>query len=682
MENDENLIEVEKLKYRPFTRFCMSIGAVPSSYLASMTMPEQILWLSSYLQNEVIPTVNNNGEAVEELQNLFVELKNYVDDYFENLDVQEEINNKLDSMAESGELENLIGAYIQPRIDAQNLRIDGQDLEIANFKSEVASDISDMESSLDSSLSNFQIQINSVASGSPAGVYATTSALSTADPDHSKIYLVTEDNKWYYYNSSLSSWVAGGTYNASDDYTDINNRLVVDEDNIANLMEKANLQLYLDYESGRIDAQGVDQPQAGLYRTKNYIKIDKKAQYKFIGKNGNGTSIRIYDSSKTFVRTINLSSVPTGEAVQFYTFNQSNDYYFRLSLTAYQNDIETYPVSTSNIEVSIINGYYNTTETDFNSLPMGNTYISNTSGTLTNAPFTSGKYVVMTIPMNRYVILQIATLQGKLVYPNSDTRYNHLGTYYRMFNPENTSQTYVRWSTIDKPLKSQDKYVAFGDSITHGYIKTQNGTTVITDYPYPQTVGNLLSLTPYEGANTGSGYIALQNNRNACTIIDAYDFTNVNMVTLAFGTNDWNGNVPLGTINDTTSSPTTIYGGIKHCIETISTANPLTTIVLITPINRSQVGSSGSGELTYENNYAYGTDNSAGYSLGDVCDAIVDCAKFYGLSYIDNRDGCPINRLNLSSTLEDGLHPNDNGYIKYGQHIASKLNGLFIPYHF
>ena len=39
-------------------------------------------------------------------------MKNYVEHYFDNLDVQEEINNKLDEMAESGELEELIAAYI------------------------------------------------------------------------------------------------------------------------------------------------------------------------------------------------------------------------------------------------------------------------------------------------------------------------------------------------------------------------------------------------------------------------------------------------------------------------------------------------------------------------------------------------------------------------------------------
>ena len=107
--------DIEKLNYRPFTRFCMSIGAVPSSYLAGLTIEEQLLWLCSYLEKEVIPAVNNNAEAVEELQGLFTELQTYVNNYFDNLDVQEEINNKLDDMAESGELEEIIATYLDTK---------------------------------------------------------------------------------------------------------------------------------------------------------------------------------------------------------------------------------------------------------------------------------------------------------------------------------------------------------------------------------------------------------------------------------------------------------------------------------------------------------------------------------------------------------------------------------------
>lgn len=103
--------KIENLK--PFPKFCCSIGYIPTSYKVAMTYEEQLFWLCDFLKNVVIPTVNQNGQAVEELQNLYVELKSYVDNYFENLDIQEEINNKLDEMASSGQLADIIAQYLQ-----------------------------------------------------------------------------------------------------------------------------------------------------------------------------------------------------------------------------------------------------------------------------------------------------------------------------------------------------------------------------------------------------------------------------------------------------------------------------------------------------------------------------------------------------------------------------------------
>lgn len=54
----------------------------------------------------------NTKTTVEDYINQFNELHDYVQDYFDNLDVQEEINNKLDDMAENGELANLITPVI------------------------------------------------------------------------------------------------------------------------------------------------------------------------------------------------------------------------------------------------------------------------------------------------------------------------------------------------------------------------------------------------------------------------------------------------------------------------------------------------------------------------------------------------------------------------------------------
>lgn len=54
-------------------------------------------------------------KQTNELTKAFSDLRDYVYDYFDNLDVQEEINNKLDDMAESGELVNIISAYLNTK---------------------------------------------------------------------------------------------------------------------------------------------------------------------------------------------------------------------------------------------------------------------------------------------------------------------------------------------------------------------------------------------------------------------------------------------------------------------------------------------------------------------------------------------------------------------------------------
>lgn len=78
----------------------------------ALTNYELLSKVVEYL-NKVIANENEQNETILELYNSFNSLKNYVDNYFENLDVQDEINNKLDKMLEDGALEQIIEQYIQ-----------------------------------------------------------------------------------------------------------------------------------------------------------------------------------------------------------------------------------------------------------------------------------------------------------------------------------------------------------------------------------------------------------------------------------------------------------------------------------------------------------------------------------------------------------------------------------------
>ena len=83
--------------------------------------------------NHVIQQTNNLTDATVGLIDAFNELKGFVEHYFDNLDVQEEINNKLDAMTEDGTLQNILSECVPQRfLDnyspyCQTVTVDGVD---------------------------------------------------------------------------------------------------------------------------------------------------------------------------------------------------------------------------------------------------------------------------------------------------------------------------------------------------------------------------------------------------------------------------------------------------------------------------------------------------------------------------------------------------------------------------
>lgn len=134
----------------PFVQFVCS--AVPMVFDNSMSYYEALCALWKYL-DETVKVINNNATVTEEFIQQVNELHAYVENYFENLNVQAEIDHKLDEMATSGQLQSLIAEYFS----AIQAEVDGQNTEIANFKTSVNGEIavqdgkiSTLESRMDS----------------------------------------------------------------------------------------------------------------------------------------------------------------------------------------------------------------------------------------------------------------------------------------------------------------------------------------------------------------------------------------------------------------------------------------------------------------------------------------------------------------------------------------------------
>ncbi|MBO7694224.1 MAG: SGNH/GDSL hydrolase family protein [Methanobrevibacter sp.] len=102
------MIQINKIK-EPFIYYCQKV--IPLAFDESLSYYEVLCHLTAKIK-EVIDEQNIEGQAIEELQEKYLLLVDYVEHYFDNLDVQEEINNKLDDMAEHGELADIIAQYL------------------------------------------------------------------------------------------------------------------------------------------------------------------------------------------------------------------------------------------------------------------------------------------------------------------------------------------------------------------------------------------------------------------------------------------------------------------------------------------------------------------------------------------------------------------------------------------
>ena len=240
--------------------------------------------------NKTIDSMNQTGEVVEEFTQKFIDLQNYVDNYFNNLDVQEEINNKLDNLVKDGTLEELIGKYINPYFTEFNNKIDTQNQKINEQNN----------------------KIQTIASGSPAGTYNTLEDLESANPNHSRIYLVVSTGNWYYYNETLNQWESGGKYIDNTNFTESIRDLIITKNqfkyNVQNLFSQ--LEWYekksftdsiaakttlSNYESLMIDSEYTRISKPVRVRYDNGVAIFNNNNWKWF-KKGNTTSLAIcYD---------------------------------------------------------------------------------------------------------------------------------------------------------------------------------------------------------------------------------------------------------------------------------------------------------------------------------------------------------------------------------------------------
>ncbi len=148
---------------------CADWGLIPTSFRQCMTWEEQVLWLMKFLQDTVIPTLNSVIDDESDLSKAFDDLKIYVNNYFNNLDAEGIIDDKLDEMASDGTLARIINesifSQLNDRITQNSNSIESLEGQTVNNSSNIArntSNITNLTQSVSQNTSDIATQTSRI----------------------------------------------------------------------------------------------------------------------------------------------------------------------------------------------------------------------------------------------------------------------------------------------------------------------------------------------------------------------------------------------------------------------------------------------------------------------------------------------------------------------------------------
>ena len=560
---------------------------------------------------------------------------------------------------------------------------------------------------IDSKMKDFQDKFGSIA--------VVETAAEMKDTDKVYVYAGNESgyktDYWYYYKDG--SWKEGRPFNSNGIKTDKSleeegvaadaaatgaavNELkesIVNESQTINTLNYAISSgiLTFDYNETRWKKGWID-PNNGIEdtvgehkdfgRMANFNQSLKGLESTIVANTSQSVKIYIvyYDNDKNFIKNVYAGN-DTAKIDTEYPFYKIQCTYVSgedMNLDDLKKMIITNQITISKELYSLPErGMITNTEVDvdLNTLHKGLYYIQcdeNAEHKLLNAP-NGDNYGIYNMLAFKSITLNNDDYVMQICFSDKRNEHSASGIYYRFLDVTNNNVIYD-WIRVGHANSNNNNYLALGDSITYGYLPSGRATL-----PYPTAIANALGLNVTYGGKTGAGFIYPNGEVTAMSIVDFYckqghdyDFNRYNLVTIAFGTNDYGNNYQLGDVNDLYPTNKTVCGAVNYCIDKIYNNNPKINLVFILPINACDVGTS-------ETNYRYGTVNEAGYTLIDLCNKIKSICDKYGINYIDNSHSV-VNKMNIDKGIfVDKLHPTNEFYKILGQYYTGKISSYFSP---
>lgn len=145
------------------------------------------------------------------------------------------------------------------------------------------------------------------------------------------------------------------------------------------------------------------------------------------------------------------------------------------------------------------------------------------------------------------------------------------------------------------------------------------------------------------------------------------DFADIEYICIAYGTNDWNANVPLKSNN--AEDINTFEGALRYAINVINNKNPKLKIFVCTPIYRFTLKDG----AVFEDSDT--KENKINLKLKDYADSIKKVCDEYDITVIDLYSEMDFNKTTAGKYFsgDDGVHPNQTGRALMGAKIAENI---------
>ena len=327
------------------------------------------------------------------------------------------------------------------------------------------------------------------------------------------------------------------------------------------------------------------------------------------------------------------------------------------------------------------------------------------------------------MPVNSYTFAAGSWLTGfnNSVFSLSNARYyfvfcwaslhNAQTRFYQIIGPNYNSLfvgrsmdggSTVTWSNWSPPAQKTPSIMFFGDSIVRGSTGSSQSANRIPDIAGAELgvrcenfgIGNIGWLNTGGTNKTNAiGYLQRvgddtfydpSDGWNGYKFLGKGNWSDFNAIVISLGIND--GGYPLGSIDtdivtaglDAMSyadimalTPTKIVTAMYQCYRYVRNISSTINIIISDPLISK--GNSGVPPL-----WSYNANiGSGGWSRMDLCELNAAFCQRYGLGHITNFDA-PIDRVDITNSLADNVHPKSATYAALGLHFAGKIGALIL----